>query len=87
MSAPATDVRTAQTVATSIVQQALQDHRDDQRALEHHGHWWEITGDVRAYSRPGQLDGIVGLTITDEGTGEQVSVTLMVATAAIGGAA
>lgn len=81
---PATDARTAQEVATDLVAQALRHHRDHDFALEHHGDWWSIDGDVRTNARPGQLDGIVSLTVTDEGTGERVAVTLMVAVATLG---
>ena len=78
MTAPAVDARTAQTVATTLVADALHLHRNRGHALVHHGDWWGITGPVRTNDRPGQLDGIVSLTLTDEGSGEQIFVTLMV---------
>ena len=84
MTAPTLDARTAQTVATTLVADALHLHRNRDRSIEHHGDWWGITGPVRTNDRPGQLDGIVSLTLTDEGSGQQIFVTLMVAAVPLG---
>lgn len=83
--APRVDDRTAQDVATALVAQALTLHPSTAGALVHHGDWWEIDSEIRTNARPGQLDGIISFTITDEGNGSQVAVTLMVATTPLTG--
>ena len=79
------DQRTVQTAATMLVAEALSNLNHAGKGVTLHGEHYTIHGPVRAESRPGLLDGLIGFTVADGTTEDAVFVTLQVA-AAPGGA-
>ena len=83
ITAPPTDPRTAQTVATHLVADALASYGG---AVIHGGEAYEVAGRVVAHPRPGQLDGLVTFHISDGTREHAIAVTLQVAATPLGGA-
>ena len=81
--APPTDPRTAQTVATALVRDALRSYTG---SVELGGEHYEVTHPVSSYPRPGLLDGIVTFHVSDGTREHAVAVTLVVAATPLGGA-
>ena len=80
---PPTDARTAQTVATLVVADALRSYTN---AVVYGGEAYEVAGRVVAHPRPGQLDGLVTFHISDGTRDHAIAVTLQVAATPLGGA-
>lgn len=81
--APPTDPRTAQTVATALVADALRSYTG---SVELGGEHYEVARPIRCVPRPGLLDGLVTFHVSDGTRVHAVSVALAVAATPLGGA-